>query len=122
MSAARVLLSAGNYVGAYQCGGIALECALKARIAGQVQAGEFPDKRLAEKAWKHEPPELLAAGNLVRFLKQANAAVEANWATVKDWRIDSRYNPNITQLVAEGFLNVLDQGSDGVLAWLRTLS
>jgi hypothetical protein len=118
MQAARILLAAQSLIPAYQAGGIALECALKARIAKLTQAEEFPDRRLAEKAWKHDPTELLAAGDLVRYLDAAGLPVQANWATVKDWKIESRYDQTIPLVTVNAFLDALDGQPDGILPWL----
>lgn len=99
---ARTLLAAHRYPGAYHAGGIALECALKARIAKFIQAEEFPDKKLAQEAWEHDPRKLLALGDLVRLMDAAPAAVQINWATVKDWKIDSRYTHTVKSCDSDG--------------------
>jgi hypothetical protein len=52
---ARTLFNARRYPGAYHAGGVALECALKARIAKATLAEEFPDKERAKDAWDHDP-------------------------------------------------------------------
>src|SRR5712675_2178920 len=116
---ARTLLAAQRYPGAYHAGGVALECALKARIAKFIQAEEFPDKKLAQDAWDHDPRKLLALGDLVRFMDQAPAAVQTNWATVKDWKVDSRYTHTVNPATVGAFLEALDDPKDGVLPWLR---
>ena len=116
---ARVLLAANRYPGAYHAGGVALECILKARIASLTQAEEFPDKRLAEMAWKHDPPTLLALGDLGKFLNQASPAVRTNWTTVKDWKVESRYTRTMNPASVTAFVDALDDPMDGVLTWLR---
>lgn len=116
---ARILLAAQRYAGAYHAGGIALECALKARIARFTQAEEFPDKKLAQEAWEHDPRRLLALGDLVRFMDGAPSAVQTNWATVKDWKIDSRYTHTVNPATVGAFLDALDDATDGVITWLR---
>ena len=116
---ARTLLAAQRYPGAYHAGGVALECALKARIAKFIQAEEFPDKKLAQDAWDHDPRKLLALGDLVRFMDQAPAAFQTNWATVKDWKVDSRYAHTVNPATVGAFLEALDDPKDGVLPWLR---
>src|SRR5258708_4571046 len=95
---ARVLEGAQRVAGAYHAGGVALECMLKAKIAKSTQPEEFPDKRLADKAWQHDPTELLKLGDLARFMDQAKQAVQTNWATVKDWKIESRYTLVVSQV------------------------
>lgn len=120
MGDARVLLRAGRFAGAYHAGGIALECMLKASIARATEAEEFPDKTLVNQAWTHQLAALLSAGDLVRFLNQANPAIQVNWATVKDWKIEARYNPSMSPVVATAFVDALDDPTDGVLTWLRS--
>lgn len=116
---ARILLQAQRYPGAYHAGGLALECALKARIAKFIQAEEFPDRRLAQDAWEHDPTKLLKLGDLVQILDSAAPAVQTNWATVKDWKIDSRYTHTVNSATVSAFLDALDHATDGVIIWLR---
>jgi hypothetical protein len=116
---ARILLAAHRYPGAYQAGGIALECALKARIAKSTQAEEFPDRNRALEAWVHEPAKLLSAAGLDQFMDAAPKEVRTNWATVKDWKVDSRYTHTMNPATVEAFLNALDDATDGVITWLR---
>jgi hypothetical protein len=106
-------------VGAYHAGGIALECMLKAKIAKSIQAEEFPDMEFAKAAWVHDPGKLLQLGDLVRFLDQASSAVKTNWATVKDWKVDSRYNRTVNPATVIAFLDALDDPKHGIVVWLR---
>ena len=117
---ARTLLAAKRYPGAYHAGGLALECALKARIAKLRQAEEFPDKELAQRAWKHDPTELLKVAELSGLLDSASGAVQTNWATVKDWKAESRYTHSVNPATVIAFLDALDHPTDGVLPWLRS--
>lgn len=91
---------------------------IKAKIAKSIQAEEFPDKKLAEKAWGHDPAALLKLGDLERFMDQATPEVQTNWATVKDWTIDSRYSRDVTPVTVTAFLRALDDPKDGILPWL----
>lgn len=116
---ARTLLASHRYAGAYHAAGVALECALKARIARFTQAEEFPDLKLAKEAWDHDPRRLLALGDLVRFMDTAPAAVQASWATVKDWRVESRYTHTVNPATVTAFVDALDDPTDGVITWLR---
>jgi hypothetical protein len=115
---ARSLFRNDSLEAAYHAGGIALECALKARIASFTHAQEFPDKRRAEQAWKHDPTQLLVAASLSDNLR-AEGAVRKNWTMVKDWSVDSRYEHSMTRAKVEDFLNALDTRPDGILPWLR---
>ena len=116
---ARTLLRAGRYPAAYHAGGIALECALKARIARSTQAEEFPDKRLAQEAWEHDLRKLLAVGDLVRLMDASPSAVQTNWTAVKDWKIESRYTHTVNPATVVAFLAALDDPTGGVITWLR---
>jgi HEPN domain-containing protein len=44
---AEALLQAGRFGGAYYFSGLAVECALKARIASKTNASDFPDLKRA---------------------------------------------------------------------------
>jgi hypothetical protein len=52
-------------------------------------------------------------------MDDAPTAVQTNWATVKDWKIDSRYTHTINSATVGAFLNALDDPTDGVITWLR---
>ena len=116
---ARTLFAAQRYAGAYHAGGIALECALKARIAKFTQAEEFPDWKLAREAWEHDPRKLLALGGLGRLMAGAAVPVQTNWATVKDWTVESRYTHTVNPATVAAFIDALDHPIDGVITWLR---
>jgi hypothetical protein len=45
--------------------------------------------------------------------------VQTNWATVKDWKIDSRYTHTMNSTTVSAFLDALDHVTDGVIIWLR---
>jgi hypothetical protein len=51
-------------------------------------------------------------------MDQAAAEVRTNWAIVKDWSIDSRYNLAANPLTVGSFLEPLDDRKDGILPWL----
>lgn len=92
---ARLLLSGGQWSGAYYLAGYAVECALKACIAKLVAAEDFPDKRLADRAWTHDIEKLLEVANL-KGARDAEAAKNKlfgdKWGVVKDWNEHSRYD------------------------------
>jgi hypothetical protein len=116
---ARTLLGAQRYAGAYHAGGVALECALKARIARFIEAEEFPDLKLAREAWDHDPRKLLALGDLLRLMRAAPPSVQTNWATMKDWTVESRYTHTVNPATVAAFVDALDHPTDGVITWLR---
>jgi len=117
---ARTLLAASRYDGAYHLAGIALECMLKARIAGFTKAEEFPDPDQVKRAWIHDPNRLLKEAGLEQALDHAPPDVQVNWAIVKDWTIDTRYSTAADPRLVKGFLDALDDPTHGVLAWLRS--
>jgi HEPN domain-containing protein len=49
---AKVRLKNRRYDGAYYLAGYAIECALKACIAGRAKRHDFPDLELARKVWQ----------------------------------------------------------------------
>src|SRR5580698_308117 len=90
---AAALLQAGRYAGAYYISGYAIECDLKACIAGRTKQDEFPPKEAA-KYYVHDLPKLLDfAGLAPAFELDAgrDPALGANWAIVKDWTEEARY-------------------------------
>lgn len=122
LSAAKSLFADGQTVCAYHAAGIALECALKAQVARNTRAEEFPDKTLADKAWKHDPADLLRVAQLEKELdKPSNAGVKSNWQIVKNWSIETRYDVSRHEADVESLIRALDDPPDGVLVWLRKL-
>jgi HEPN domain-containing protein len=96
---ARILLGAGQYAGAYYLIGYAVECALKACVAKQVKRFDFPDKKIANEAFTHDLEKLIRVAGLAPEFdrdRKANAALDLNWAVVKDWTEPVRYELGIT--------------------------
>jgi HEPN domain-containing protein len=114
---ARVLLKSSLWGGAYLLAGTAVECAIKACLAKKTRRYEFPDKAFANDCFKHDPTALLKLAELIDELDQdmrADAQLAADWASVKDWKIESRYDPKITKNKAADMV----RGTAGVLQWL----
>jgi hypothetical protein len=44
-----------------------------------------------------------------------------NWNTVKQWQIETRYDPNIAQSKAQELFSSATEHNEGVLSWLRTV-
>jgi len=117
---AAALLKAGRYACAYYISGYAVECALKACIARKMNQDEFPPKDAA-KYYVHDIPKLLdIAGLGSAFAKEVSqdAAFRANWAVVKDWSEESRYQSR-QQQQAQEMLDAVNDFQHGVLRWLR---
>src|SRR5438445_10683236 len=95
---AQQLLAAGRFDAAYYLAGYAVECALKACIARQIDQYDFPDKRLAEKSWTHVLEDLVGVAGLRQPFDAAQAAdgdVADNWAIVAQWSELFRYYDGI---------------------------
>jgi hypothetical protein len=118
---AKVLLDGHCWEGAYYLGGYVVECALKACIAKQTERFDFPDKKRAEKAFKHDIGELIGLADLEAKLEgidRTGPELNENWGIVRDWWEQSRYE-RPTQVEAENLINAIDDRKHGVLRWLR---
>lgn len=119
---AQVLLNAGCFHGAYYLAGYAVECTLKACIAKRVREFDFPDKKLANDSYTHKLTDLLKVAGLNQYLSQkenTDSNFERNWATVKDWSEESRYNCFISQREAEDLFEAITESQSGILSWLQ---
>lgn len=118
---ARLLLDGGAFAGAYYLTGLAIECALKACIARATEAFEFPDFRRAQDSWNHDLSKLLNAAGLTDEMKQrstTDAAFEANWLAVKDWKVESRYEQR-PEAQARSIYNATTDLTHGILPWIE---
>lgn len=118
---AGLLLANQAWDGAYYLAGYAVECAIKACIEKQTKAEEFPDKKRAERAWKHDINELMiAAGLMGLWQTEAPTGSERfeNWKTVKDWNEQARYS-RTTQSDSEALYNAITDAAHGVLTWIK---
>jgi len=118
---AKALLDAGHYPGAYYLVGYSIECALKACVARQVRRCDFPDKKLANEAHTHNLENLIRVAALGRAFeadRQANAALEVNWAIVKDWTTAARYEVGVSEAQARDLYSAC-VGRNGVLPWVK---
>jgi hypothetical protein len=82
---ARLLLRARLSGGAHHTAGLVVECALKACIAKAIACHQFPDKSIAEKAWKHSAVELIQVPGLKVALdkdKISDPTIKAKWAII----------------------------------------
>jgi hypothetical protein len=119
---AKALLSAECYPGAYYLAGYALECALKACIAKQVKAFDFPDKLLANDCYTHNLAKLLVTANLKQALTQQarmDENFEANWGVVNQWSEEARYRCDIDRQEAIDLFDAITNDLSGILPWLK---
>ena len=118
---AGILLANRAWDGAYYLAGYAVECAIKACIAKQTLAEDFPDKKHAERAWKHDIRELLATAELADVLDEENVPKSRQakfWDAVYDWSEQSRYERNSQQL-AKDLYEAITDSQFGALTWVR---
>jgi hypothetical protein len=102
--------------------GYAVECALKACIARQVNQGDFPDLKTVRDSYVHDLEALIrVAGLNADLLSQmaSSPAFALNWGVVKDWSEQSRY-ADWTEDEARLLIDSIGEGANGVLQWLRS--
>jgi hypothetical protein len=115
---ARVLLAAGRFNGSYYLGGYAVECALKACVAKNILAEEIPERKFGEKVYTHNLENLPKLVDLDSDPLGGNPDIDLNWATVKDWSEQARYDErNETEAIR--FIAAIDDTPHGVLTWLQ---
>ncbi len=91
---AAALLAAGRWSGAYYLAGYAVECGLKACVAGQTKQYDFPDKDRTLKAYTHNIEVLVATAEL-KVERVADARLDhllkEHWVVVTEWNEAARY-------------------------------
>ena len=110
------------YHGAYYLAGYAVECAIKACICRRTRRFDFPDKHLAEQAWKHDVDKLMEVAELKRQLEkdfEENSSLETNWGVVKDWSERTRYATDTSEVQAKNLLSACTVRRNGILPWIR---
>ena len=121
---AEVLLQNGLYEGAYYLAGYAVECALKAYIAKQIREHDFPDKKLVNDSYTHDPSRLLGLSGLRGAYDQAaNSApdLKFNWTVVKDWSERDRYAVAVDEQRARNLFEAITNDPHDILTWLKPL-
>jgi HEPN domain-containing protein len=119
---AKTLLRNGHFEGAYYLLGYAVECALKACIAKQIKKHDFPDKKIVNQSYTHELGTLFDLSGLkINFQKEivTNSQLEKNWATVKDWKEESRYRNGIPEKQVKDFFSAVTARKNGILTWIK---
>ena len=115
------LIEVRRYAGAYYLAGYAVECGLKACVAKQTQRYEFPDRGLANKTYTHNVKTLVEAAGL-ETQRDTDAEHDpdfgSNWAVVKDWTEQSRYETK-SRSDATDLLNAITDPAHGVMQWLH---
>ena len=118
---ASILLANRQYSGAYYLAGYAVECGLKACIARQVRRHEFPNLQTVRDSYTHDLRQLVRVAGLEAGL-EANSRTDPTfrryWATVKDWKEDSRYRV-VSRGSAQDLLGAVADPGHGVITWLQ---
>jgi HEPN domain-containing protein len=117
---AAVLLAQGKYGGAYYLAGYAVECGLKACIARLTTQDDYPPKpKFIHDDYSHEIERLVKIAGLAAQ-RDAYAAADpnlvANWAVVKDWTEESRYE---RRAQAQQRIAAITDAAHGVLPWIK---
>jgi len=118
---ARLLLEGGSFAGAYYLTGLALECALKACIARSSAQYDFPELRRVQDSWNHDLNKLLGTAGLnEEYAKKSkkDPQFEANWRTVKDWKVESRYERR-SEKEASDIYNASIEATHGIIPWIE---
>lgn len=120
---ATVLFDSRRLDGAYYMLGYAVECALKACVAKLIREHDFPDKKLINESYVHDLERLLVVSGVKHEHKEeqrTNEAFATNWAVVKDWSEQLRYEYAVPEKVVDDFFKAVTDPENGVLAWLKT--
>jgi len=76
-------------------------------------------KTLAKNIFKHDLEELARHARFdVKQLGAADANFATNWALVKDWSEESRYEPH-TRIEAEQMIKAVQEPNHGVMQCIR---
>ena len=119
---ARVLLDNEHLLGAYYLLGYAVESALKACIAKQIRRYDFPDKQLVNDSYTHDLGTLLRVSGLKELLDddlKTDPDLDLNWAIVKDWSEQMRYETSISSDIVRPFYRAVTGRRSGILPWLK---
>ncbi|MGO8752313.1 MAG: hypothetical protein ACLQNE_40765 [Thermoguttaceae bacterium] len=107
--------------GAYYLAGYAVECGLKACIAGGYGPEPWPEKDFVAKCHTHKILELIRLAGLEPVLAAAvaaNPALATNLTIVKDWSESSRYERH-SQAEAQELYDAITDAANGVLPWIK---
>lgn len=119
LAEAEALFAAGEFSGAYYLAGYAVECGLKACILKNVRRFHMPDKATVAESHTHDLAKLVDMAGLKsdREAQQAADPVFArNWALVRGWNENSRYE-SWSEQEADELIRAVKQRKSGVLRW-----
>jgi hypothetical protein len=125
---AKILYDNRCFDACYYLLGYAVECALKACIAKQVQQYDFPDKKLANESHTHNLIKLIKIANLDEELnKDGYDSIKINWSIITNtntsevvWSEMVRYyTDSISLAQAKDFFDAVLDENEGILKWLE---
>lgn len=121
---ARLLLQNNRVSNAYYLAGYALELGFKAAACQQFLPKCIPDKNLVRDLYDsgHDLIRLAKLAGLESERQKeasANPVFAANWSTVSQWSVSSRYEM-IDEFRAVEMVNAVADDQHGVLQWLMT--
>jgi hypothetical protein len=116
------LLTNRRYSAAYYLAAYAVECALKACIARQIKASEFPPgARFSRDVFTHDLKDLVKYADLTYWLAERFTSApgfKRNWQIVTRWTEENRYRV-VSREEAVALLSAITQEADGVMVWIR---
>ena len=120
---AESLLGGGRWEFAYYAAGYAVECALKSCLLARMihTAWIFEEKWKAQDCLTHDFSELIRLAGLNaqhNARLAAGAAFVANWGTVTQWKVTSRYESK-TEAEAKLLYAAIADDPDGVMKWIQ---
>jgi len=107
--------------GAYYLAGYAVECALKSCIAKLNNQHDWPEKSFVGDCHTHDILKLVRLAGLEPAKAAdaaANPALDQNWAIVKDWSEQSRYERH-SLAKARQMIDAVADNANGVLPWIK---
>ena len=117
-----MLLENTLWTGAYYMTGLAIECALKSCLASAVKEHDFPDKDFVRDMYVHNLQRLFTLNGALWASFQADMKADAklnvNWSTVKDWDDGKRYDI-VEELEARALYEASTDAGSGVMEWIR---
>jgi HEPN domain-containing protein len=121
LSDAKLLLRWRRYASAYYLAGYAVEFALKAVISRQVEHNVLPDSKFIRDVYQHDLNRLVNLAKLrVEFdtARRASVHLNANWAIVSEWNVESRYEL-VDSARSTSMVKAVSERSSGVFRWLQ---
>jgi HEPN domain-containing protein len=118
---AKVLLREGQHSAAYYIAGLAVECALKAKICRSIKRGDWPEKTFVNDIHVHDLTKLIRHAQLDKereVEEKRSGQFRLYWNIVKGWKVESRYQL-WSDAEARDMVEAVTRRGNGVLTWIR---